>query len=50
VFQPERNNLAFEITGVPEPLTIGGVALAGIFGAAFKRRLNKSAEEKRNKS
>lgn len=49
-FQPEQGNLAFEVTGVPEPLTLGGVALAGVFGAAFKRKLNKSGGENVNKS
>ena len=34
------SEMAFNLTGVPEPLTIGGILIASSFGAAFKRKLN----------
>lgn len=46
---PQRE-LAFNLTAVPEPLTIGGVALAGVFGAAFKRKLNQANKKDSDKS
>ena len=36
------SELAFNLTGIPEPLTIGGVLLASSLGAVFKRRLNRN--------
>lgn len=44
------SEMAFNLTGVPEPLTIGGVVLAGSFGAAFKRKLNQSRKQEEDKS